>query len=138
MYPPPTADCLEALAKIPSGNLDYQGDSPPSFRLPEDARPPKRELPHSFEAGKCEIAIRRVGPPPGPPPVYAAHVLYFDLWPAVKAAAQDVIHTCVHGTYPSSGKPNSGLTRESVMIEGRSWNFSIKVHGLSKLPVCSL
>jgi len=128
------ADCLQALAKIPSGNLDYQGDSPPSFRLPESARPPKRCFPNVFDVGTCEIAIRRIGPPPGPPPVYTAHVMYFDVWPAFKAAAQDIMNTCV----PERGRPEFGRTIESVVIEGRSWNFEVMVWDISRIRVCGL
>jgi len=116
-------DCLQALAKIPSG------DDPPSFHLPANARPPKRTFPNIVEAGNCRIAIHRIGEPPGPVPVFAAHIMFSDLWPAVKAAAEDILYTCVSGNVHL----NSGRTFESVMIEGRSWNFMVNVRPLMKL-----
>jgi hypothetical protein len=57
-----------------------------------------------------------------------------DLWPAVKAAAEDILYTCVSGNVHL----NSGRTFESVMIEGRLWNFMVNVRPLMKLQVCHL
>jgi len=121
------ADCIAAINMIPDGNVQYNGDDPPTFSLPHTARRPRRELPALFRARSCMIVVtnyrfppRRVNShhsqgPPGTRPGYPASAMFFRVWPAVKATATAVVEMCklANGDYC-----NQGLANVDVAIDG--------------------
>jgi len=137
LIPPGLAtDCRAALHMMPLKNLLYNGDNPPSFSLPPTARTPHFTIPNDFRSGNCVISITKIraqayasAQQTPAPPVYAASAMYFNVWPALRRGAEEIIKACFHRQLVN----DVGTVHVHCEIERTVWKFRVVVEAVPEI-----
>lgn len=128
------AHCRAAIDIIPSNTTSFDPASPGErnqahpldVHLTHPSRNRQFFLPAAFRSGTCVVIVEpnyRQPPVAVPPPLQAASIMYFQIWPAVKRAATLITERCqLRNRWGDVGRFNA-----RILLDGHWFYYSVMV-----------